>query len=74
MGKEIGRSFKYNRLQISTPTLNKNVLYSSAAHTSSASNLTITFISSHLDNEDSTAIKNNKDTSNIDYIHSCVTQ
>ena len=73
MGKEIGRSFKYNRSKISTPTLKKPVLSSSTAHASSASNLTQTFISSHLDNEDSTAIQNKKDTSNTDDIHSCVT-
>ena len=73
MGKEIGSSFKYNRSKISTPTLKKTVLSSSTAHTSSASNLTQTFISSHLDNEDSTAIQNKKDTSNTDDIHSCVT-
>ena len=73
MGKEIGRSFKYNRSKISTRTLKKPVLSSSASHTSSTSNLTRTFISSHLDNEDSTAIQNKKDTSNTDDIHSCVT-
>ena len=73
MGKEIGRSFKYNRSKISTPTLKKPVLSSSTAHISSASNLTQTFISSHLDNEDSTSIQNKKDTSNIDDIHACVT-
>ena len=71
MGKEIGGSFKYNRSKISTPTLNKPVLSSLAAQTSSASNFTQTFISYHLDNEDSTAIQNKKDTSNTDYIHSC---
>ena len=73
MGKEIGRYFKYNRSKIFTPTLKKTVLSSSAAHTSSASSLTRTFISYHLDIEDSTAIKNNKETSNTDEIHSCVT-
>ena len=73
MGKGIGRSFKYNWSKISTPTLKKPVLSSSAAHTPPASNLTRTFFSSHLDNEESTAIKNKKYTSNIDEIHSCVT-
>ena len=38
MGKEIGRSFKYNRSKIFTTTLKKPVLSSSAAHASSASN------------------------------------
>ena len=73
MGKEIGRYFKYNRSKISTPTLKIPVLPSSAAHTSSASNLTQTVISSQLDNEDSTAIQKKKDTPNKDDIHSCVT-
>ena len=62
MGKEIGRSFKYNRSKISTPTLKKPVLYSSTDHTSYASNLTCILISSQLENEDSTAIQNKKDT------------
>ena len=62
MGKEIGRSFKYNQSKISTPTLKKPVLSSSAAHTSYTSNLTQTFISSQLENEDSTANQNNKET------------
>ena len=73
MGKEIGRSFKYNRSKISTPTLKKPVLSSSANHTSSSSNLKRTIISSQLENEDSTAIKNTSDISNVDDIHSCVT-
>ena len=66
MGKEIGRSFKYNRSKISTPTLKKLVLSSSAAHTSSTSKSEQTFISSHLDNEYSTAIQNKKAASNTD--------
>ena len=69
MGKEIGRSLKYNRSKISTLTINKTVLSSSAAHTSYTSNLTRTIISSQLENEDSTAIKNKKDTSHTDDIH-----
>ena len=73
MGKEIGRYFKYNRSKISTPTLKKPVLSSSDAHTSSASNLTQTLISSHLDTKDSTANQNKINTSNTDDIHSCVT-
>ena len=35
--------------------------------------MTRNFISSHLDNEDSTEIQNKKDTSNTDDIHSCGT-
>ena len=73
MGKEIGRSFKYNRLKIYTPTLKKPVLSSSGAHTSSAINFTWTFISYQLDNADITTNINKKDNSNIDDIHSCVT-
>ena len=73
MGKEIGRSFKYNRSKISTPTLKKPVLSSSAAHTSSASNFTGTSISSQLDNKYIFTNQNKNNTSNIDDIHSCVT-
>ena len=73
MGKEIGRSFKYNQSETSTPTLKKHVLSSSAAYTSYTSNLTRTFISSQLDNKDSTEIQNKKDTPNTDDIHSFVT-
>ena len=69
MGEEIGRSFKYNQSKISIPTLKKPVLSSSAAHTSSVSNLTRTFISYHLDTKDSTAIKNKNNTSKIYDIH-----
>ena len=72
MEKEIGRYFKYNRSKISTPTLKKPVLSSSANHTSYASNLTPTIISYQLENEDSTAIQNTSDISNTDDIHSCV--
>ena len=54
MGKEIGRSFKYNQSKILTPTLKKPVLSSSAAHTLYASNSTQTSISSQLDNKDIT--------------------
>ena len=73
MGKETGRYFKYNRSKVYTPTLKKPVLSSSAAHTSYAINLIQTFISSLIENEDSNAIQNNKDTSNTDDTHLCVT-
>ena len=69
MGKQICCSFKYNRSKISTPTLKKPVLSSSAAHTQYASNLTGTSISSKLDNKDITTNKNKKNTSNKDDIH-----
>ena len=58
----MGRSFKYNWSEISTPTLKKPVLSSSAAHTSYTSNLTQTIISSQVENEDSNEIQNNTDT------------
>ena len=73
MGKEIGRSFKYNQSKISTPTMKKSVLSSSAAHTSSASNSKRTSISSQLDNKYITTNKKNNSTSNTDDINSRVT-
>ena len=73
MGKEIGHSFKYNRSKISTPTLKKPVLSSSANHTSYTTNLSRTIISSQLENEDSTAIQNMSEILNTYDIHSCVT-
>ena len=73
MGKEIGRSFKYNRSKISTPTIKKPVLSSLAAHTSSEINSTQTSILSQLDNKDITTNQNKNNTSNIDDIQSCVT-
>ena len=56
MGKDIGRSYKYNRSEISTPTLKKLVLSSSANHASYTTSLSQTIISSQLENKDSTAI------------------
>ena len=65
--------FKYNRLKLLTSTINKPVLPSSVAHTSSASNLTQTPISSQLDNRDITTNQNKNNISNTDDIQSCVT-
>ena len=73
MDKKIGRSYKYNRSKISTPTLKKPVLSSSAAHTSSESNLIPTFISYRCDNKYITKNQNNNNTSKKYDIHSCVT-
>ena len=73
MGKEIGRSYKYNRSKISTPTLKKPVLSSSSHHTSYTITSTQTIISYQLEHKDSTAIHNTSDISNTDDIHSCVT-
>ena len=73
MGKEIGRFSKIFYSKLSTSTLKKPVISYSAAHTSSASKLTGTFISSQLDNKDITTNQNKNNTSNTDDIHSCVT-
>ena len=54
MGKEIGRFYKYNRPNISSPTLKKPVLLFSANHTSYTTNLTRTIISHQLQHKDST--------------------
>ena len=73
MGKGIGRSFKYDRSKISTPTLKKPVLSYSANHMSNTTNLSQSIISSQLENEDSTAIQNTSKILNTDDIYSCVT-
>ena len=73
MGKDIDRSYKYNRLKISTPTLKKTVLSSSSNYTSYTTSLSQTIISSQLENKESTAIQNTSDISNKDDIHSCLT-
>ena len=73
MGKDIGRSYKYNRSKISTPALKKPILPSSSTYTSYTTSLSQTIISSKLENKDSTAIQNTSDISNTDDIKSCVT-
>ena len=73
MGKEIGRSYKYNRSKISSPTLKKPVLLSSANHTSYTTNSNLTIMSHQLQHKDSTSIQNTVNISNTDDIHSCVT-
>ena len=73
MGKEIGRSYKYYRSKISTPTLKKPVLSSSANHTSYTNNSTPTIISYQLQHKDSTSIQNTSGISNTYDIQSCVT-
>ena len=70
MGKKIVRSFRYNQSKISTPTFKKPVLQYSAAHTSSASNSTRTYILSQLHIKDITMTQNKNNTSNTDDIHS----
>ena len=73
MGKDIGRSFKYNRSKISSTTLKKPVLSSSANHTSYTTNSTPTIMSHQLLHKDSTSIQNTVNISNTYDIHSCVT-
>ena len=73
MGKDIGRSFKYNRSKILTPTLKKPVLLSSANHTSYTTNSTPTNMSHQLQHKDSTFIQNTVDITNTDDIHFFVT-
>ena len=73
MVKDIYCLCKYNRPKISTPTFKKTCLSSLAAHTSYASSLTGTSISSQLDNKDIPKNHNKKNTSNKYDIHSCVT-
>ena len=73
MGKEIGRSYKYNRSKISSPTLKNPVLLSSANDTSYTTNSTPTIMSQQLQHKDSTAIKNTVNTSNKDDTHSYAT-
>ena len=73
MVKDIGRSYKYNRLEISTPTLKKPALSSSENYTPYITSLSQTIISYQLENKDSTAIQNTSDISNTDDIHSFVT-
>ena len=71
MGKDIGRSYKYNRSKISTPTLKKPALSSSENKTWYTTSLSQTIISYQLENKDSTVIQNTSDISNTDDIQSC---
>ena len=73
MRKDIGRSYKYNRSKISSPTPKKPVLSSSANHTSYTTNSTRTIMSYQIQHKDSTSIQNTVDISNTDDIHSHVT-
>ena len=73
MGKEIGRSFKYNRTKILSLILKKLVLSSSADHTSYTTNSTPTFMPHQVQHKESTSIQNKVNISNIDYMHSFVT-
>ena len=73
MGNDIGRSHKYNRSKIPTPTLKKPVLSSSANDTSYTTSLSKTIISYQLENKYSTAIQKTSEILNTDDIHSCLT-
>ena len=73
MGKDIGRSHKYDRSEISSPTLKKAVLSSSANHTSCTTNSTQTIMSHQPQHKQSTPIQNSVNISNTDDTHSCVT-
>ena len=73
VGKDIGRSYKYYRSKISTPTLKKPVLSSSANHTSYTTNSTPTIMSHQLQHKGSTSIQNAVNISNTNDIYSCVT-
>ena len=73
IGKEIGRSFKYNRPKSSSPILKKLVLSSSENHTSYTTNFTPNFMPHQVQHKDSTSIQNKVKISNTDDIHSCVT-
>ena len=66
MGKDIGRFYKHNRSKISSPTLKKPVLLSSANHTSYTTNSTPNIISHQLQHKDSISIK--KQGKNLKYI------
>ena len=73
MGKEIGRSYKYNRPKSSSPTVKKHVLSSLAHHTSciTISNPPVT---SHSHQHKGSASNQDKvNISNTDDINSCVT-
>ena len=73
MGKDIGRSFKYNQSKISSPTLKKLVLSSSVNHTFYTTISTRTIMSHQLQHKYSTSIQNTVNISNTDDIHSFVT-
>ena len=73
MGKEICRSFKYNRSKISSPTLKKPVLSFSANHTSYKINSTPTIMPHQLQHTEINSIQNRVNISNTDDIKACVT-
>ena len=73
MGKEIGRSYKYNRPKSSSPTLKKPVLSSSAHHTSCITISNPPIMSHPRQHKGSASNQDKVNISNTDDIHSCVT-
>ena len=73
MGKDIGRSYKYNWSKISTPTLKKPVLSSSANHTSCITISNPPIASHPRQHKGGTSNQDKVNISNTDDIHSCVT-
>ena len=73
MGKDIGRSLKYNRPKSSSPTLKKPVLSSTENHLSCIT-ISNPHITSHPRQHKGSAYNQDKvNISNTDDIHSCVT-
>ena len=73
MGKEIGRSFKYNRPKSSNLTLKKPVLSSTANHTSCITVSDQPVTSQPCQHKGSASNQDKINISNTDDIHSCVT-
>ena len=73
MGKEIGRSYKYNRPKSSSLTLMKPVLSSSAHHTSCITISNPPIMSHPRQHKGRASNQDKVNISNTDYIHSCVT-
>ena len=81
MGKDIGRIYKHNQSQLSTPSIKAPVISSSASQTSSYIELSITSVSSIIYKKQTNSvlcsensIQNNLNITNNDNIQSCETQ
>ena len=73
MGEEIGRSYKYNRPKLSSPTLKKPILSSSEHHTSCITISKPPIMSHPRQHKGSASNQDKLNISNTDDIHSCVT-
>ena len=73
MGKDIGRSFKYNRPKSSSTTLKKPVLSSTANHTSCITISKPSIMSHPRQHKGNASNQDKANISNTDDIHSCVT-